>query len=138
MSISYRRRLIEFNKLKHKLLIKKTFSHPNAKQYFVEDDFKEIKKLDPEIAKIIWQILEENIDHLGSYAISRDTCTFCIETKLFGWRCSNCKWAKSHLKCGNKKGDFTIVQLFMNKHNIETITLEEYQSILKQVRKAIR
>ena len=138
MSISYRNRLIEYNKLKHKILLKKTFNHPNAEHYFVEDDYKHIKKMHPDIAKVIWQILVENIEQNGSYAISRDTCSFCIEVKLFGVRCASCAWGKNHLKCGKRKGDFTMLQMFMNKHNCGTITSEEYKKIIKEVRKKVR
>ena len=138
MAISYRKRLIEFNKLKHNLLIKKAFNHPAAEHYFVEDDYQEIKNLHPLVAKVIWQTLEENIDLKEEYAISRDTCSFCIEVRLMNQSCASCKWAKNHKKCGHKKGDFTMLQQFMNKHNCGTIYSDEYKKILKEVRGKVR
>ena len=138
MTVSYRNRLIEFNRRKHKLILQKAKFFKVAKHYFVEEDYEAIKNMSPTIAKVIWKQLVHNIELIGHWGISQHTCTFCINRELFGMKCSSCEWAKNHKLCIDKTGDFSQLQIFFEKKHIKTITHEEYINIIDEVRSIIK
>lgn len=138
MAISYKNRLIEFNRLKHALLVDKTGGCAVADRYFCQDDYESIKKMPAEIAHVIWDQLCDNILWNGEWGISQETCTFCIYRKIIGARCTSCIWGTHHGLCAKDSGDFKKLQKYMKKKAIETITHSEYINMIERIRKAIK
>lgn len=129
---SYNKKLNDFNNRKLKLLIHKTNNNETALRYFVKEDVEFINNLNPIFAKLIWNRLCNNIKE-DYYGISRETCAFCILTLLSFSNCNTCSWGKYHGRCSSEDGDFRRLQKFFSKHNIETISSEEYKKIISCV-----
>ena len=131
MAISYRKRLIVFNKLKHEKLLEKS---KKAKKYFVQEDFDAINEIPETICQAIWKILEININQ-GNYGLSKKTCTFCIYDDIFEQKCKKCEWGNNHKVCKDPKGKFQIFQQILKDKNINTISSDEYKEIIKICKK---